>query len=183
MSTATSIDDNFLKTHPFDIHDVSNMKLVAEGRMGTQVLKGNWRNKYVVAIKRVPFDTAPEQQQLKQLEYDFIQQHNEFDTICKIANHFSYLKQHENVLPCYGYQIFENHFFYMYPLMDTDLFDVVLNNSFCNTGKKISDAKKWSWIAKIAKGLLHFHKNNLCHGDIKASNILVPCIVTLTPLD
>lgn len=60
----------------------------------------------------------------------------------------------------------------MHPLMDCSLYHY-LEEDLHEKTKQISDATKWGWIFKIARGIQFMHEKNYWHRDIKGLNILV----------
>ncbi|GJE97056.1 tyrosine kinase domain-containing protein [Phanerochaete sordida] len=44
---------------------------------------------------------------------------------------------------------------------------------YTNNHPEVSDADLYSWLAGAAEGMIHLHENNVVHGNLKGSNILI----------
>lgn len=71
---------------------------------------------------------------------------------------FLSLLTHDCLLPCYGFYVSSGFFYYLYPLMDMNLFDYLQQHK-----GTLDVVQKWAWLLDVARGLHYLHEKHIYH--------------------
>jgi CTD kinase subunit alpha len=133
---------------------INILNIHSKGAFGT-VYKATYMNKYV-GVKKTLNDESGEDE--LRINFDI------YNEIKKIQNK----EYRDNICSLINYYYNDGHVFLIFPFIEYNLYDILINNLYNFTHKNI-----YVITLEILNGLEFLHNNNMIHTDLKPHNILM----------